>query len=395
MGTIGWYAFRLGSGAFVVILFTLTTIIWLTQSLRSLDLITNAGQSILVFIGITSLIIPQLILIIGPVSLMIAIVYVLNKMAIDSEIIIISAAGSSPWLLFRGLAILAIVVSIFVAAIGAYISPKCTRLLRQWATEVRTDLVTNVVQPGNFTNIERGLTFHIRERLPNGLLLGIFIDDLRDPNERVTLLAEQGTITKYDSGTFLVLQKGSVQRHPIDKTDPMIVGFEQYAFDLSHVGGAPQEIKYSLQEQYLWNLISPDKMDPLFIKQRGAYEAELHDRLTAPIYPLAFLVIVYAYLGAPRTTRKSRGLALVSAVLVAVALRAIGFFSLVLGPSHPIALAIQYVALAITFVLGFLGIRRAGVVEAPIAMTIGLAKIRERLWRMIVVSRVFRILRLS
>jgi hypothetical protein len=66
-----------------------------------------------------------------------------------------------------------------------------------------------------------------------------------------------------------------------------------------------------------------------------------------------------------------------------------------LGPSHPIALAIQYVALAITFVLGFLGIRRAGVVEAPIAMTIGLAKIRERLWRMIVVSRVFRILRLS
>ena len=49
------------------------------------------------------------------------------------------------------------------------------------STEVRADLVTNIVQPGRFIAIEQGLVLHIRERRPNGLLLGILIDDRRDP----------------------------------------------------------------------------------------------------------------------------------------------------------------------------------------------------------------------
>ena len=42
-------------------------------------------------------------------------------------------------------------------------------MLRRWITEVRADLVTNIVQPGRFTSIEARLAFHIRERRPNGL----------------------------------------------------------------------------------------------------------------------------------------------------------------------------------------------------------------------------------
>src|SRR5215467_13764423 len=97
MGSIGWYIFRTTLGAFVLIVVSLTAVIWLATALRDLDLMTSQGQTILVFVGITSLIIPQLILVISPIALVIAASHVLNKLANDSELIVMNAAGMSPW----------------------------------------------------------------------------------------------------------------------------------------------------------------------------------------------------------------------------------------------------------------------------------------------------------
>jgi lipopolysaccharide export system permease protein len=381
IGSIGWYIFRTTFGAFLIILMSLTAVIWVTHALRDIDIMTNQGQNILVFVGITGLVIPQLILIIAPIALMIAIAHSLNKLATDSEIIVMNAAGMSPWRLFQAFLVAAVVVSILVGAIAAYISPMCIRELRRWAAEVRADLVANIVQPGRFTNIERGLTFHIRERQPNGLLLGIFVDDLRDPAERATFLAEQGQIVKSDKGTFLVLETGSVQRHPTAQRDPTIVVFERYAFDLSHFSGGAQDLTYSVNEHYLWELLSPDPQDPVFLKDPGQFKAELHDRLTAPLYPLAFMIITYAYLGAPRTTRQSRTLSMVSAVSMVALVRFAGFASMVFGNKFPPALALQYLIILAVSVLGLTAISRGTIIEPPAFVTNAIAMFTERLQR--------------
>ena len=203
MGSIGRYIFRTTFGAFLVICASVTALMWITQALRDIDLMTNQGQSIFVFIGITGLIIPLLVLIIAPIALMIAVAHVLNKLGNDSELIVMNASGMPPWVLFRPFLAVGIVVSLLVAAISIYVSPWGLRELRRWATEVRADLVSNIVQPGRFTKLEERLTLHIRERRPNGQLLGIFIDDQRDPKERATILAEQGDIVKNERGLFL------------------------------------------------------------------------------------------------------------------------------------------------------------------------------------------------
>src|SRR5438128_1387369 len=101
MGSIGRYIFRTTFGAFVVVLVSLTMLMWLTQALRNIDLITNQGQALVVFIGITVLIIPLLVLLIAPIALMIAIAHVLNKLSNDSELVVMNAAGMSPWRIFR------------------------------------------------------------------------------------------------------------------------------------------------------------------------------------------------------------------------------------------------------------------------------------------------------
>jgi Predicted permeases len=205
---------------------------WFTQAIREFDLITSQRQTMFVFIGITGLLIPLLVMMIAPISLVLATAHIINKLSSDSEIIVMNAAGVSPWPLVRPFLAAGLVVAALVAAIAVYISPWSLRELRDWATQVRADILTNIVQPGRFTTISGNLTFHIADRRPNGLLVGIFLDDRRDPKEHATYLAEQGEIVKNDTGSFLVLEKGSVQRLELGQRDPRIVTFDRYAFDL-------------------------------------------------------------------------------------------------------------------------------------------------------------------
>ena len=60
--------------------FNLTAVIWITQILRQVDLITNQGQTILVFLRITSLLVPILMLVIAPIAIVIAVCYALIKL---------------------------------------------------------------------------------------------------------------------------------------------------------------------------------------------------------------------------------------------------------------------------------------------------------------------------
>src|SRR5881394_2455769 len=112
MGSIDRYIFRTTLASFALVLVSLTGVIWITQALRGIDLMTSQGQTILVFIGFTGLAIPSLVLIIAPIALVIAVAYTLNKLSTDSEIIVMNAAGLRPWGLFRPFLIVSTIVSL-------------------------------------------------------------------------------------------------------------------------------------------------------------------------------------------------------------------------------------------------------------------------------------------
>ena len=378
MSAISRYIVRTTFGAFVLVVASLTAIVWITQALRELDIVTHQGQGILAFVGITALVIPSLALVIMPIALIVAMAFTLNRLNSDSEIVVMNAAGMSPWVLFRAFLSVAVVVSILVGAIGAYFAPKGLRMLRDWLTEVRANVVSNIVQPGRFTSIEANVTIHIRERRNNGQLMGIFLDDRRNPKERVTVMSETGDLVDNDAGTFLILQKGVVQRQETGQRDPAIVVFERYAFDLSQFAGGGGAVKYSIRERYLWQLLFPDPKDPLLIEQPGQFRAELHDRLIAPLYPIAFLTIAFAYLGAPRTTRQSRTMSMLGAIGGVALIRLIGFSSTVFGATIPAMLVLQYIAIGSALVFGVIVIRRGLILEPPAFITNSIAAVTER-----------------
>src|SRR5215472_16178470 len=342
MGSIGRYIFRATMGAFLITLVSLTVVIWFTQAMRDFDLITSQRQTLLVFVGITGMIVPLLVMMIAPI---------------------------------------AVVVSLLVAVIAAYVSPRSLRELRDWGAQVRADILTNIVQPGRFTTLGGNLTFHIADRKQNGLLVGIFVDDRRDSAMHSTYLAEQGEIVKNDAASFLVLQGGSIQRLEGGQRDPRIVTFDRYPFDLSQFTGGPQNVVYTVREKYIWELLWPRADDALYAAQPDQYRSELNDRLATPLYPLAFVILAYAFLGPPQTTRQSRTLALLGMIGAVALLRLIGFVSVIVGVRVPSALALQYVALSGAMAAGLWQISRGRAIEPAAAISRLATVIGERLAR--------------
>jgi lipopolysaccharide export system permease protein len=381
MGSIARYIFRTTTSAFVVVLVSLTALIWVTQALRDFDLVTNRGQSLAVFLGITSLVIPTLVMIIAPIALFIAIAHVLNKLANDSEIIVMNAAGMSPWRLFRAFLPIILLVSLLILLLGAYVAPKGLRMLREWLASVNASVVSTVVQPGRFVGIGDNVTVNIAAREPNGQLRGVFVDDRRDPNDRTTVIADRGDLLENQQGTFLVLRNGTVQRQDKAHRDPNIVTFERYALDLAQFSHEAATVNYSIHARYFWQLLFPDKNEASSKQKPGELRAELFNRLMAPIYPFAFAVIVFAYLGAPRTTRESRAGALVGAVGAIVTVRLVGFISTIVGVNYPIFLFAQLVVAVLAIAAGFYAIRRGVVIEAPDFLKRGMAALTERISR--------------
>ncbi len=363
MSSLNWYVFRSTMIAFLITLVTLTVVIWFTQAMRDFDLITSQRQTIVVFVGITGLIIPLLVMMLAPIALVMAAAHVLNKLGSDSEIIVMNAAGLSPWRLLGPFMTSAIVVAILVAGIAAYVSPLGLRALRDWASQVRADILTNIVQPGRFTTISGNLTFHIADRRPNGLLIGIFVDDGRDPKEHSTYLAEQGEIVKNEQGSFLVMEGGSIQKVEAGERDPRIITFDRYAFDLSKFSNGTQNSVYTVREKFLWELLWPRPDDALYVAQADQYRSELSDRLAAPLYPIVFIILACAFLGPPQTTRQSRTLAMLGMMGAVAALRLVGFVSVVVGVRVPAVLSVQFIAIFGTMAAGIWQISRGRAIE--------------------------------
>ncbi len=364
LGAIDAYIIRIILSSFAIVLVSLTGVIWVTQALRGIDLMTSQGQTILVFIGITGLAIPLLALIIAPIALVIAVTHTLNKLATDSEIIVLSAAGMSPRRLIRPFMVATLIASIFVSALSIYIAPECLRALRRWNAEIGADVVANVLQPGQFIKLGK-LTLRVRERQPGGVLAGVFIDDQRNPSERINVIAESGSIQKNERGSFLVLRDGNLQRFENDKRDPAIVGFKSYAFDMSQFSSAPTTIIYSSRERFISELISPPPEEKLPATEIAQYWGELHDRLLAPVYPFVFALMAFAFLGLPRTTRQGRNFAISMLLLAVLGVRLAGFVFSTIVVAHPGAVYLQYAMLAIASALSIWMIRNGVVVDPP------------------------------
>ena len=350
------YLFRQLAGSFLLILVTLTAIIWLASALSKLDLLTTQGQTVVTLFKMTTLALPSLIAIISPIALLVAALYTFDRLNGDSEIIVMSASGTRVWRFATPCIALAVILTACLLALNLLVSPASLRLLRSYINQVRTDLVAQVLQPGRFSAPEEGLTFHIRDRALNGELLGLIVHDSRAEDVTMTYLANRGQIVSNDDGSYLIMKDGHIHRKEKAKKDNgvQIVAFEQYIFDITQYGPKSQGGSLRRSELYLSELVNPDPKNPEYVRNPGRYRAEIHKRFSTALYPLVYIMIVINFLAHPRTVRENRWMGIAMAFGLAVFLRAASLMANNAFSLEPSAIVLVYgIPIGAILVAGF------------------------------------------
>ena len=184
------YIVRLLLGPTLIITASLTSIIWLTRALRFIDFIVNRGLSLGDFLYITALLLPSLLMILLPVALFIAVIYTYHKLNIESELVVLKAAGLSNVQLARPVMLVAVGVMLVAFLISLYVLPTANRRFNDMLTFIRDNYASVLLQEEVFNTPVDGLTVFIRERDDTGNLQGILVHDNRAGQAPVTMMAE-------------------------------------------------------------------------------------------------------------------------------------------------------------------------------------------------------------
>jgi lipopolysaccharide export system permease protein len=305
----------------VVIAASLTCVVWLTQSLRFVEMIINRGASAPIFLYLTLLLLPTFLSLILPIATFTAVMFGYNKMILDSELVVLRASGWSQFQLARPAIILAALFTLVGYILTIFLIPSSYREFKGLQFQLRNSYSTVILQEGVFNSVMKGVTVYIRDRSPNGELLGILIHDNRKPAKPVTMMAERGAIVAGVHGPRVVMANGNRQEIQGDDGWLSLLYFDNYTFELSGLVESPETRQRDSRERYLHELFfSMERADEIWDFQKLRMEG--HHRLTSPLLGLAFVLSGLAFLLAGDFNRRGQMKRIVPAVAAVVGIEA-------------------------------------------------------------------------
>lgn len=289
------YIFRQILGPFLFFVLVFTGVIWLTQSLRVIDTVVNNGQSAMVFLEFTLLLLPMVLSIVLPISLFAAVLYAINRLFSDSEIVVMMAAGLSGTAILRAVTAFGVAVMLVVYLMTLYLMPVAQREMRERVMQIRGDVAVAFMREGAFLTPIESVTVYLRETGPSGELLGVFVQDERDPNREVTYTAEKALLVRDGEGTRLLMFDGMAQSMAgPSKRDLTVLRFDKLAYDLTTFADTGVERTRKPSEMFLPKLLSITEEDAGG-RAVGEYRAEAHEALSAPLYTLVLPLLAVAF----------------------------------------------------------------------------------------------------
>jgi lipopolysaccharide export system permease protein len=291
------YIFRQVMLALVVATGGLTALIWLTQSLRFVELVVNRGLSLWVFLHLTGLLVPSFVAVILPITTYVVIQFTYQRMTSDRELTVMRAAGLSPWALARPALAVALIATLIGYGLSIWAVPVSLADFREFQWEIRNRLAAFLLQDGVFTPMSDKLTVYVRSRDPDGTLLGVLVDDARDPTAHATILAERGRLLDGPGGPRVLLLDGSRQEIDHQSGRLNMLTFRQNEVDLADATRDDSVRPEDMSEVPLSALLNPH---PVFERDRPKWVAEGHKRLTAPLTTLSYAMVgLLSALGGP------------------------------------------------------------------------------------------------
>ena len=372
MTRLNRYILRQCFGVMIFVTAALSAAIWLAQSLRLIDLIVNRGLSIDVFLYLAALILPRFLDIVLPIGVFIAVLFTFNRLTAESELVVMRSSGLSHVALAKPVLMLAGIAFLVLMSLSVYFLPASNRAFKDLQFEIRNRFVLSLIQEGTFTTISDKLTIYVRSRDDRGEVTGLLINDSRNPQRHVTIVAERGAFVDSPAGSRIVMVNGNRQQFDTETRKLSLLTFESYTLDLDTLHDAPVVRFREPQERFMDELFFPPKDVEGSLRQ--GFVVEAHQRILVPLSAFSFSLIPLACLLPGELNRRGQ----LKRVLLAIGL-AFLFELADLGVNNiasrsGAAIPLMYVADLLPLVLGFgillhggirLGFRRPAPVARP------------------------------
>lgn len=302
----------------------LAVLVWLTQSLRFLELVLNRGLAFSVFLELTALLMPNLVAVILPVTVFGVVLFTYHRLTGDREMVVMQGAGVSPFTLARPALLLAAAAMAFGWFLNLYLVPESHRGFREFQFEIRNRIGAVLLEDGVFNQVADGLTVYVRTRDRDGTLRGILVHDARDRANPATVLAEQGSLSVTASGPRVTLLTGS--RQEVDRATGRlrVLWFAENTIDLARAQG-PEEVRYrDARERTLSELLDPPDRAQVNPRDLVRFQAEAHGRFAQPVFGFSLALVALAGVLAGGFSRHGGGWRVMGTVALGVGLVALG-----------------------------------------------------------------------
>ena len=274
---------------FLLISFSLLAMLWLTQSLRFVEMVTRQGLPVYLFAKMTSLLMPRIFNVLSPIAVFVAVMFVYNRLIADRELVVMQSAGISP----HENATAAFIIGIFMTLFNVYVMnvgiPASERSFRDLEWRVKNNITQMIFREGEFNTLKHGITVFIDKHEKDSSVSGIFVSDESKPNVKVTLTAEKGRLIQTPTGPRILFINGV--RQEIDKTTYKFnsLAFSRYSAEFNTDSSAKKN--ESVREKNIIELLNSAKDPSLSPQDVRKNVVEGHRRIIYPFYNLVFALL--------------------------------------------------------------------------------------------------------
>lgn len=265
---------------------------WINRSLGIFSNLIGDGQSTIVFFELIFLFLPQVVAIILPIAALAATIFIINRMSSESELVILDAAGLSPFAILKPFVYFAFLTSILTAILSLYLVP-ISRSQMDFRTEmISKDIISKLISDGSFLHPVKNMTIFVSSVNTNGELEDIFIHDQRSKDRDLTYVATRAVLVKENEKSHLILFNGLLQTLDIKSNTLSHIGFESLTYKLAQLNSTEEKQMSNIDNYGIIELLKADQtLQKLLKKSKSRLQFEAHDRLLKPLHCFLYVLL--------------------------------------------------------------------------------------------------------
>ena len=299
----------------------LVVLLWLTQSLKFIEVIVNHNISLQGYFSLIVYLLPDMFVKVAPVCTLIGALLAYGKLTLDNELQVMQALGKSPWQILHPGMVLAGFLTLSLLFLNIFTIPNAYRAFRAQEFQLRNQFSSSIVRDGSF-NVIKSLTIFVEKRRSAKEFEGVFIHDNGEHSEKkakkpYTIFAKEGILKKINNQYVLVLHNGTRQEKDNNDTvqsfefDELVYNFDSFTTIVNTRNLKPYE--KDIRELFQ---VNNENSENSKLQMRMA--AEGHQRILLPFLCLINMLMVALTMVVNRPSRRLRRKRIIYLILAGV-----------------------------------------------------------------------------